>query len=81
MLGHQHMPCERHRRFFMIILFGALVGSLFAPLPAAATEAAIVDRIVAVVNDDIITQHDLETTIRPYLENTKEQGFLISIMA
>ena len=75
MLGHRHMPCERHRPFFMIILFGALVGSLFAPLPAAAAETAIVDRIVAVVNDDIITQHDLETTIRPYLENTKEQGF------
>jgi peptidyl-prolyl cis-trans isomerase SurA len=60
---------------FSIILFGALVGGLFAPLPAAAAETAIVDRIVAVVNDDIITQHDLETAIRPYLENTKEQGF------
>ena len=50
-------------------------GSFATPLPAAATEAAVVDRIVAVVNDDIITQHDLETTMRPYLENTKEQGF------
>jgi peptidyl-prolyl cis-trans isomerase SurA len=60
---------------FSIILLGVLVGGLFTPLPAAATGAAVVDRIVAVVNDDIITQHDLETTIRPYLENTKEQGF------
>jgi peptidyl-prolyl cis-trans isomerase SurA len=58
----------------VIILFGALVGGLFAPLPTSAAETAIVDRIVAVVNDDIITQHDIETTIRPYLENSKEQG-------
>jgi peptidyl-prolyl cis-trans isomerase SurA len=69
------MPCERHRRFFMIFLFGALLGGLFVPLPAPAAESAIVERIVAVVNDDIITQHDLETTMRPYVEKTKEQEF------
>ncbi|HSO62254.1 MAG TPA: SurA N-terminal domain-containing protein [Desulfobacterales bacterium] len=57
------------------ILFAALVGGLFAPLPAPAAQTAIVDRIVAVVNDDIITQHDVETAIRPFLENTKDQGF------
>ena len=60
---------------FSIILLGVLVGGLFAPLPAPAAETAIVDRIVAVVNDDIITQHDLEMAMRPYLESTKEQGF------
>jgi peptidyl-prolyl cis-trans isomerase SurA len=58
----------------MIILCGALGGGLFAPVPTPAAETGIVDRIVAVVNDDIITQHDVETTIRPYLEKTKEQG-------
>jgi peptidyl-prolyl cis-trans isomerase SurA len=59
----------------MISLLGALVGGLFALPPAPAAQTAIVDRIVAVVNDDIITLHDVETTLRPYLENTKEQGF------
>ena len=60
---------------FMIILLGVLVGGLFAPFQAPAAETGIVDRIVAVVNDDIITQHDLATAMRPHLENTKEQGF------
>jgi peptidyl-prolyl cis-trans isomerase SurA len=60
---------------FSIILIGVLVGGLFAPFQAPAAETGIVDRIVAVVNDDIITQHDVETAMRPYLENTKEQGF------
>jgi len=59
----------------MTLLLGALAGGLFAPLPAPAAETAVVDRIVAVVNDDIVTQHDVETAIRPYLEKTKEQGF------
>ena len=63
------------RLFFLITLFGALAGGLFAPLSARAAETSIVDRIVAVVNDDIITQQDVETTMRPYLEKTKEEGF------
>lgn len=75
MLRHRRMPRERRRRYFITILSGALFCGLFAPLPAPAAETAIVDRIVAVVNDDIITQHDVETTLRPYLENTKAQGF------
>jgi len=65
---------ERHRRFLMIILFAAMAGGLFTPFPAPAAETGIVDRIVAVVNDDIITQQEVETTMRPYVESTKEQG-------
>jgi peptidyl-prolyl cis-trans isomerase SurA len=63
------------RLFFMITLFGALAGGLFAPLSTWAAETSIVDRIVAVGNDDIITQQEVETTMRPYLEKTKEEGF------
>jgi peptidyl-prolyl cis-trans isomerase SurA len=59
----------------MITLFGALASGLYAPLSTRAAETNIVDRIVAVVNDDIITQQDVETTMRPYLEKTKEEGF------
>jgi peptidyl-prolyl cis-trans isomerase SurA len=74
-LRHRPMACDWHRLLFMIILFGALAGGLFAPLSTRAAETSIVDRIVAVVNDDIITQQDVETTMRPYLEKTKEEGF------
>jgi peptidyl-prolyl cis-trans isomerase SurA len=74
MASYEHAML-RHRPLFMIILFVALAGGLFAPLPVPAAETGIVDRIMAVVNDDIITQHDVETAMRPYLENTKEQGF------
>jgi peptidyl-prolyl cis-trans isomerase SurA len=48
---------------------------LLHTVPAAGTgSAGVVDRIVAVVNDDVITQHDVDATLRPYLENIKTQG-------
>lgn len=40
--------------------------------PAAGT--GVVDRIVAVVNEDVITLHDVDLALRPYLENIKTQG-------
>ncbi|MFO7707727.1 MAG: peptidylprolyl isomerase [Desulfobacterales bacterium] len=45
---------------------------LFFALPAAGT--GVVDRIVAVVNEDVITLHDVDLALRPYLENFKAQG-------
>jgi peptidyl-prolyl cis-trans isomerase SurA len=74
-LRQRFAPWDRHKLFFMITLFGTLAGGLFAPLSTRAAETSIVDRIVAVVNDDIITQQDVEATMRPYLEKTKEEGF------
>jgi len=40
-----------------------------------ATDAVIVDRIVAVVNDQIITLYDLNQTLEPYEENIKALGY------
>ncbi len=52
-------------------LFAALgEGGTFA----LAVEASVVDRIVAVVNDDIITLHDLETEMRAVLKTLKARG-------
>ncbi|MCU0540168.1 MAG: SurA N-terminal domain-containing protein [Desulfobacterales bacterium] len=48
------------------------VALLLCAVPAAGT--GVVDRIVAVVNEDVITQHDVDQTLRPYLENIKRQG-------
>jgi peptidyl-prolyl cis-trans isomerase SurA len=50
----------------------AFVFLLLFPGPTKATE--VVDRIVAVVNEDVITQHDVDLTLRPYLETLKRQG-------
>jgi len=50
---------------------------LWAGVAGVATShgAQIVDRIVAVVNDDIITLTDLEQTLKPYLERVKSMGY------
>lgn len=49
---------QRRRLFFWVILLGVLV-------PAAAV-SEVVDRIVAVVNDDIITLSELDSSFQPY---------------
>jgi peptidyl-prolyl cis-trans isomerase SurA len=59
-----------------IIVFSASLlflagGSI--PMPALAAEAAVVDRIVAVVNEDVITLYDMETLMRPLIQNIKSQ--------
>jgi peptidyl-prolyl cis-trans isomerase SurA len=42
---------------------------------AQAEEPLIVDRIVAVVNDEIITLYDLNETLKPYEENIQALGY------
>jgi peptidyl-prolyl cis-trans isomerase SurA len=49
---------QRKRLFFWVFLLGVLV-------PAAAM-SEVVDRIVAVVNDDIITLSELDSAFQPY---------------
>ena len=49
---------QRKRLFFLVFLLGVLV-------PAAAM-SEVVDRIVAVVNDDIITLSELDSSFQPY---------------
>jgi len=58
-----------------ITLMGALLGlaSLAYSMQASAAEAAVVDRIVAVVNEDVITLYDIETLVRPLVQNIKAQ--------
>lgn len=50
----------------------ALILLLHTPVPAAQVET--VDRIVAVVNEDIITQYDIDQVMRPMLQNLRSQG-------
>ena len=62
------------KSMLMILLLGALaLGDLVVPPEVAAAEAAVVDRIVAVVNEDVITLYDIETLMRPISQNIKAQ--------
>ena len=74
-------PQERHRNrllgFFRRIRFcsGLLMVFVIAgPLPLCVG-AEIVDRIVAVVNDDIITYRELQQEIRPYAERLESLDY------
>ena len=46
------------------------------PLRANAKSGEIVDRIVAVVNDDVITLSELNKVIKPYVEKIRTLGYL-----
>lgn len=57
----------------VLILSGILVLGYCAAVRARAAE--LVDRIVAVVNNDIISLYELETSMGPYAERIKQQGY------
>jgi peptidyl-prolyl cis-trans isomerase SurA len=59
------------RWFPALILVGAAVWGLFSPLPCSAE---VVDRIVAVVNDDIILLSEWKAAINDYRKMLKESG-------
>ena len=57
-------------KFLPVILWGMLVfGTAVFSTNAQAEERLVVDRIVAVVNDEIITLYDLNLTLKPYEKN------------
>jgi len=62
----------KFRFFFALWVAAAAAGA--APAEAAAAEASVVDRIVAVVNEDIITVYDIDMIVRPMVQNIKTQG-------
>ncbi len=53
------------------LLFICLTGTLSVGSYGHAEKAVVVDRIVAVVNSDIITLFDLEQALQPYAQNIK----------
>jgi peptidyl-prolyl cis-trans isomerase SurA len=57
--------------FWVVLAFSVAVFSI----NAQAEESLVVDRIVAVVNDEIITLYDLNETLRPYEENIQALGY------
>ena len=64
------------RKFLPLIFWWVLALSVAVfSINARAEEPAIVDRIVAVVNDEIITLYDLNETLKPYEENIQALGY------
>lgn len=59
---------------FFFALWVAVAAAGAAPAEAAAAEASVVDRIVAVVNEDIITVYDIDMIVRPMVQSIKTQG-------
>ena len=56
-------------------LWGFVFSIGIFPLNGQAADAVVVDRIVAVVNDDLITLFDLNQNFRPYEANIKALGY------
>jgi peptidyl-prolyl cis-trans isomerase SurA len=64
------------RKCLPIIFWGILSFSLAVfSTHSQAEEPLVVDRIVAVVNDEIITLYDLNETLKPYEENIQALGY------
>jgi peptidyl-prolyl cis-trans isomerase SurA len=64
------------RKFSSLIFWWVLACSAAVfSINAQAEEPIIVDRIVAVVNDEIITLYDLNETLKPYEENIQALGY------
>ncbi len=63
---------NRHR--FNTVYLGAIVAILLI-FPTPLLAAKLLDRIVAVVNDDIILLSELNERMVPYLERIQQQGF------
>ncbi len=56
-------------------LWGVILNIGISPTRTRAADAIVVDRIVAIVNDDLITLYDLNKTLQPYEENIKALGY------
>ncbi len=64
------------KKFFPVIFWGVMTSSLAVfSNHAQAEDPIIVDRIVAVVNDEIITLYDLDQTLKPYEENIQDLDY------
>ena len=57
------------RRIGIVLGISCVLGS------QAAAQTEIVDRIVAIVNDDVISLYDLNFAIKPYQMQIKQMGY------
>jgi len=61
-------------KFYLIVLIHLILFTASASLCAEKEESEIVDRIVAIVNDDIVTLSEVEEVFGPYAEKIRAYG-------
>jgi peptidyl-prolyl cis-trans isomerase SurA len=61
-------------RRWILFTIGFKIGIF--PICVAAADTVVVDRIVAVVNEDLITLYDLNQAFKPYEANIKALGYI-----
>jgi peptidyl-prolyl cis-trans isomerase SurA len=71
------MKSKRFECLIYCIIYAFLFVTSGFPLIAKAESAEVVDRIVAVVNDDIITLFELNRSFEPYAEKVRALGYSI----
>ncbi len=71
------MKNKRFECSIYCIIYAFLFVTFGFPLIAKAEGAEVVDRIVAVVNDDIITLFELNRSFEPYAEKVRALGYQI----
>ena len=64
-----HLSLSGYLRRWLLFAIGIF------PICVAAADNAVVDRIVAVVNEDLITLYDLNQAFQPYEANIKALGY------
>ena len=69
------MMCKRFTCFVYCIIYTFYFSVFGFPFIAKAESAEVVDRIVAVVNDDIITLFELNLSFKPYEEKIRKLGY------
>ena len=74
MKNFQSKARSSHNRRRMLAVVLAVLGCWMWSASAPA-ETDLVDRIVAIVNDDVITLYDLEQALKPYRQQIKELGY------
>lgn len=67
-----NMALKRNISLGLLVWMGLLA---FTTTATASAASEVVDRIVAVVNEDIILLSELQERMRPYTQRIKQQGF------
>ncbi len=66
---------NKKKRFIRGLLYVCIVTTIVSRGSVYAQEPEVIDRIVAVVNSDIITLYDLNRAFKPYEENIKALNY------